>query len=134
MAKSKTRPFAGIPNRVMEHPDFHALSANSVRLLLWFAYQYKGNNNGKLCAVHSQLCDKGFKSKSTLSAALRELQAGHFIELSKGSGLSKNGRTPNYYALTYESVDEIRGFEMDLKPTNKALRTFIDDIDNKRCA
>ena len=123
MAKSKTRPFAGIPNRVMEHADFHALSANSVRLLLWFAYQYKGNNNGKLCAVHSQLCDKGFKSKSTLSA-----------ELSKGSGLGKNGRTPNYYALTYESVDEIRGFEMDLKPTNKALRTFIDDIDNKRCA
>lgn len=134
MAKNKTRPFAGIPNRVMEHSDFNALSANSVRLLLWFAYQYKGSNNGKLCAVHSQLRDKGFKSKSTLSSALRELLAGGFIELSKGSGLSKNGRTPNYYALTYEKVDEIRGFEMDLKPTNKALRTFIDDIDKKRCA
>ncbi len=132
MAK-KTRPFAGIPNRVIEHPDFHSLSANSVRLLLWFAYQYKGSNNGKLCAVHSQLHDKGFRSKSTLSAAIRELIQKDFIELSKGSGLGKNGRTPNYYALTYESVDEIRGFEMDIKPSNKARRTFIDEID-KRCA
>ncbi|MEQ3638644.1 MAG: hypothetical protein ABNH03_02715 [Alteromonas sp.] len=134
MAKSKTRPFAGIPNRVIEHPDFHALSANSVRLLLWFAYQYKGDNNGKLCAVHSQLHDKGFKSKSTLSAALKELLNKGFIELSKGSGLCKNGRTPNYYALTYESVDDIRGFDMDIKPTNKALRTFIDDVDKRRSA
>lgn len=134
MAKSKPRPFAGIPNRVIEHPDFHALSANSVRLLIWFAYQYKGNNNGKLCAVHSQLHDKGFKSKSTLSAALKELLTKGFIELSKGSGLSKNGRTPNYYALTYESVDNVSGFEMDIAPTNKALRTFIDEVDRKRCA
>ena len=132
MAKKK-QPFAGIPNRVMDNPSFHALSANAVRLLLWFAYQYKGNNNGKLCAVHSQLHDKGFKSKSTLSAALKELLQNDFIELSKGSGLGKNGRTPNYYALTYESVDEIRGFEMDIKPSNKARRTFIDEID-KRCA
>lgn len=127
----KTRPFAGIPNRVMEHADFKRLSANSVRLLLWFAYQYKGNNNGKLCAVHSQLHDKGFKSKSTLSAALKELLQKGFIELSKGSGIGKNGRTPNYYALTYESVDEVHGFEMDIKPTRKALRSFIDEIDKR---
>jgi len=126
---SKTRPFAGIPNRVLEHKDYHSLNANSVRLLLWFAYQYKGHNNGKLCAVHSQLHDKGFKSKSTLSKALAELLQKGFIELSKGSGMNKNGRSPNYYALTFEKVDEVRGFHMDIKPTNKALRTFIDHID-----
>lgn len=127
----KPRPFAGIPNRVMEHRDFCNLSGSAVKLLLWFAYQYKGNNNGKLCAVHSQMKDRGFASKTTLSKAVQELTLKSFIEVTKGSGVSKNGRTPNYYALTWEPIDEIPGFKMDIQPTSKALRTFIDEVDKR---
>lgn len=133
-ANKKPRPFAGIPNRVMEHPSFHELSGNAVRLLLWLAYQYKGANNGKLCATFTQMQARGFKSKTTLSRAIKELTHGDFIELTKGSLVSKNGRSPNYYALTWENIDEVRGFQMDVQPTNKARRNFIVELEKNKAA
>jgi hypothetical protein len=129
---AKPQPFAGIPNRVIDHPDFNKLSGNEIRLLLWFAYQYKGKNNGKLCAVWSQVKHRGFKSQTTLSNAIKGLRQKGFIELSKGNALTQNGRTPNYYAITWEMVNDIPGFQMDLKPTRTALRTFIDVVDKHK--
>lgn len=123
-------PIAAIPKRVIEHKDFIGLSHKAVRVLLWLAYQYTKTNNGKLCAVHSQLSEQGFASKSTLSSALKELRDKEFIYLTKGSRESKNGRTPNYYALSWAPIDEIKGFEMDVSPTTTPGRTFKDSIDN----
>ena len=133
MARNKNNgpQIAAIPKRVIEHPDFLSLSYRALRLLLQFAYQYNKRNNGKLCAIHDQLKDKGFASKQTLSEALKELHAKRFIELTKGTTTSKNGRSPNFYALTFWGIDDIAGFKMDAKPSPKPTRTFNDAIDKR---
>lgn len=129
--KRKAQRFAGIPHRIIEHKDYASLSGNAVRLLVWFAYQYNGRNNGKLTAIFNQLEEKGFNSKTTLASAVKELRQKGFIELTRGSVFNKHGKSPNYYAITWESVDDIPGFDMLIKPTNTALRTFIDQIDKR---
>jgi predicted transcriptional regulator len=129
--RAKTKRFAGIPHRVIEHKDYASLSGNAVRLLVWFAYQYNGKNNGKLTAIFEQLKEKGFKSKTTLAAAVKELRNKGFIELTKGSVFNRHGKSPNYYAVTWEQINDIPGFEMIVEPTNKALRSFHDEIDRR---
>jgi hypothetical protein len=65
--------FAGVPDTVMDHPDYINLSFSAKALLFEFARQLYGNNNGKLCATFEQLKLRGWKSDSTLRAKLKEL-------------------------------------------------------------
>ncbi len=129
--RSGKNPFAGIPNRVIEQKDFATLKPSELRLLIMFAYQYRGNNNGKLCAVFSQAQKFGVKSEQSLSNAIKGLLLKEYIQVTKGSISQAHGRTAVFYAVTWEKIDEIKNFNMDIEPTNKAYRTFIDDIDNR---
>ena len=49
------------------------LSAYGTKLLVDLLSQYKGNNNGDLCATYSILQQRGWRSKGTLSKAIKEL-------------------------------------------------------------
>ena len=121
--KAKER-FAGIPHVVMNHPDFIGLSGNSIKLLLEAARQFNGRNNGKLCFVWSQMANRGWNSKTTLSTAKKELLANNLLVISKYGGLLQGKGIPQYYALAWQQVDEINGFEMDIEPTIKPIRSF----------
>ena len=121
--KPKER-FAGIPHVVMNHIDFIKLSGNSIKLLLEAARQYNGRNNGKLCFVWSQMSERGWKSKTTLSSAKKELLANNLLVISKYGGLLNGKGMPQYYALTWQQVDEINNFEMDIDSTMKPIRSF----------
>ena len=117
-----------IPKHVMEHPDYYELSGSAVKLLNEVAKQYTTYNNGKLCIVWSQLKERGFKSQTTLNRAKNELIDRNLIKLTKHGYFSQGARFPNFYALTWANIDEVPGFDMDVSPSNKALRHFRKDV------
>ena len=131
MAKStmngKRRPviksFAGIPRIVMDTDDYKNLNGNAIKLLLELAYQYRGNNNGDLSATFSHMRKRGFKSKETLTNALRSLQGANLIiRTREGMFLNPGGRCA-LYALTWLPIDECKG-KHDLSPTVTPVRRF----------
>jgi hypothetical protein len=120
--------FAGIPDRVMDHPDYYNLSFSAKALLLEFAKQYRKTNNGKLCAVHSQLKPRGWNSDSTLRTNLKELREANLIIVTKYGLYGAGKRLPNYYAITWQPIDEIKGFTMDVEPTVTPPRKFSCEL------
>lgn len=131
--KTKVR-FAGIPHSVMQHPDYYKLSGNAVKLLVELAMQYNGRNNGKLCAVFSQLRVRGWNSQGTLDRAKKELLKADLIVKTKINTFGQNGKSPTYYAITWQKIDEIVGFHMDVKATSKPLRVFSLEHKNTKAA
>lgn len=105
-------PFAQLPRHVYDTDEFAALSFRARSLLLELALQYKGRNNGKLCASHSVVRQRGFRSKDQLSKALRELTQGGWILLTRQGGLTK----ASWYALTYRPIDALPGLEVKPGP------------------
>jgi len=119
--------FAGIPHAVMNHPDYIALSASAIRLLLELSYQYNGHNNGALSAVFSSLHRRGFNSKTTLAKSLRELEEKRLMIRTRESRFLNPGRRCALYALTWLAIDECPGKELDVRPTAVPPRSFTVD-------
>jgi hypothetical protein len=114
--------FKSVPVKVLNSDSYKGLGYSARALLMELTLQYNGYNNGKLCAIHNQLEERGFKSGCTVTAAIKELLDAKLIALSKLN--YKGSRKPNYYALTWESVDHISDFKMDIADTVRPLRWF----------
>jgi hypothetical protein len=124
MRKTKqknTRSFAGIPRVVMECPDYVALGPNAIRLLVEMACQYKGRNNGDLCPSYTLMKPRGFKSKATLTKAIRELVAADLLMLTRQGG---RNNTASLYAITWEAIDDLPNKRLEVSATRKAPRSF----------
>lgn len=65
--------FFALPNAVLESPNYRMLSAQAVKLLCDLGSQFKGANNGDLCATWSLMHARGWKSRDTLGHALGKL-------------------------------------------------------------
>ena len=102
--KSKREPgrFLALPAAVTNSPAFVRLSPYAVKLLIDIGSQYKGHNNGDLCAAWKIMKPRGWRSEATLHKAKQELLNANFItEMRKG-------RRPNVcalYALTWLDLD-----------------------------
>jgi hypothetical protein len=126
--KSKARgdkvSFAGIPRHVMDHPDYKRLSGGAVKLLLEFARQYKGKNNGDLTAAYAVLKDRGFSSKATIARCIKELlESGLVIQTRTGKFINPGGVCA-LYALAWNAIDECPGKRLEVKPTRTPPRKF----------
>lgn len=97
--------FLALPTNILKSPQYAALSAQAVKLLVDIGAQYRGSNNGDLCATWKVMHGLGWKSRNTLGYAKSELLRAGFIEITRGGGL----RFPTLYALTWRSVDECGG-------------------------
>lgn len=122
--KEKGDSFAGIPRTVMAHDDYRESSFSARALLSYFAYQYRGWNNGNLSASYRQLKPWGFGSKSTLTKALRELQARNLVLQTRTGRFQNPGHLCALYALTWCQIDECPGKNLEVGPTNVAPRRF----------
>ena len=121
--KHKQKPsFAGIPRAVIECPDYTNLSGNAIKLLVELAYSYKGWNNGDLCPAWTLMKERGFRSKATLTRAIKELVASDIIMLTRQGQFIRN--KAGLYALTWTPIDECAGKQLDESPTQKPLRNF----------
>ena len=125
MARGKHKQkssFAGIPRAVIECPDYTNLSGNAIKLLVELAYSYKGWNNGDLCPAWTLMKERGFRSKATLTRAIKELVASDIIMLTRQGQFIRN--KAGLYALTWAPIDECAGKQLDESPTRTPPRKF----------
>jgi hypothetical protein len=92
----------GLPKVVIEHGNFTKLTPYGNKLLIDLGQQYRGKNNGDLCATWVFMVERGWKSKDTLNNALRELEYYGLIIQTQAGGLHK----PSLYALSWNRVDK----------------------------
>ena len=117
--RQTTKSFVMFPHDVMEHERFRTLSPRASKLLLDIASQYRGNNNGDLCATFNQMKKRGWRSSDQLNKAKKELVEKGFLVVSRQGGLNK----PTLYAITWFPVHECGG-KLDIKPTTTASRNW----------
>ena len=119
-----TQSFAGIPRKVIRHLDYPKLSGNAVKLLVDLAFQYRGKNNGDLTTAFSVLSKRGWNSRQTIDRAKRQLVENELIVETRPGGFLNPGGRCALYALTWLSVDECPGKNLEVKPTTVPLRSF----------
>lgn len=105
--------FVAIPSVVFNGRAYLSLGAQGRMLLMDLLAQYKGNNNGDLCASFKLMKTRGWKSTHTLYKAKQELlESGLIVETRKGSFPSK----ASLYALTCYALDDCNG-KLDIEPS-----------------
>ena len=107
----------------MDTPDYQALSGNSVKLLLELAYQYRGGNNGDLQATWTTLKGKGWRSKTTVSKALKALVDANLITCTRQGVFTNPGGRCALYALNWQPIDDCKG-KLNVEPTSTPPRRF----------
>lgn len=103
-SRRENKRFFGIPYEILCHPNFVRLSSQANKLLIDIGMQYYGSNNGDLCATWSIMRARGWKSKETLSDALRELEHFQLIVVTQVGGQNK----PTLYALSWNVIHKTR--------------------------
>lgn len=117
--KRTINSFLALPHAVLDHPDFINLSPRATKLLLDVSTQYRGCNNGDLCVAFSIMEKRGWKSKSSLQYAIKELLKSDLIRLTRQGGR----KIPNLYAITWQPIDECNG-KLDISSTRLAPKSF----------
>ena len=113
--RQTTGSFLRLPHHVLQHETFRTLSPKATKLLVVIAAQYRGSNNGDLCAAFSLMKNRGWNSCDQLDKAKKELVAKDVIRVARQGGLNKC----NLYALTWFPIDECKG-KLDIASTTTA--------------
>ena len=120
--------FGGLPKIVWTNPSYSNLSGNAVKLLMDFACQYNGHNNGDLTNAYSVLKTRGWRSKDTIRRATLELiDAGLIIQTRQGR-FTNPGGVCSLFALTWQSIDECPKKHLERGPTTTPVRKFSLEI------
>jgi hypothetical protein len=112
--RTESGSFTAIPHAVQDSANWRACGGTAIKLLCDLARQYRGNNNGDLCASMSILKPKGWTSPETVTFALRELRHYGLIVLTRQGSLL----AASLYALTWHAIDECGG-KLDCAATVK---------------
>ena len=107
--------FVMMPHHVLGHDNFRTLSPRATKFLMDLLAQYRGNNNGDLCAPLSLMRERGWNSSDQLHKAKRELIEKGVIMVTRQGGLNK----ANLYAVTWFPIDECNG-KLDVRSTTTA--------------
>ena len=100
--------FVQIPHFVMESLKYADLDPYALKLLHELVRQYKGGNNGNLCAVQSELAARcrTWKSKDMLTKKLAILESeGWIVKTRQGSKLDGC----NLFAVTWWPINACPG-------------------------
>ena len=127
MGRQTTQPFLSLPHNVLDHESFRTLSPRAAKLLIDIAAQFRGYNNGDLCAPLSVMKKRGWKSSDQLFKARKELLDRGLILTSRQGGLNKC----SLFALTWFQIDDCKGKldtpSTDVAPHNWKLWSDPDD-------
>lgn len=105
--------FVAVPHACLNHANYTRLQPRAVKLL-WDIYaQYRGQNNGDLCAAWSVMQNRGWRSKDQLNKALGELQSSGWIIKTRQGGRNQC----SLYAVTFQAIDECHPKRLDVPPT-----------------
>lgn len=104
--------FVPLPHAVIRSEAYAQLNAQAVKLLNDLLAQYRGDNNGDLCAAWKLMHKRGWKSRDTLRKALAELKDKEWIIVARQGGK----HMPSLYAITFYAINECGG-KLDISPT-----------------
>ena len=93
-----------IPHDVLESKNWANCSPLACKLFIDLLSQFKGKNNGDLCAAMGLMEKKGWKRSQSITEATRELRHYGLIKLTRQGGLNK----PNLYAVTFQPIDDCK--------------------------
>lgn len=98
--------FLTIPLSVLQSRAYVQANPYARMLLLDLAMQYRGDNNGDLCAAWKVMQPRGWRSEETLQKAKRDLiELGLIVETRKGARPNK----ASLYAVTWCALDQCGG-------------------------
>ncbi len=104
--------FVSVPLSVLRSRAYIEASPYARMLLFDLLEQYRGNNNGDLCAAWKLMRPRGWRSEATLNKAKRELlELGLIVETRKGARPNK----ASLYAVTWYALDDCGG-KLDISP------------------
>lgn len=116
--------FLPLPVRVLQSQALANLSPHASKLLLDLASQWRLGNNGDASAAFEKvLRQRGWKSKTTLHKALRELLDSGLIVQTRQGSLHKC----SLFALNWLAIDECSG-KLEIKATSRPLNYLLDSI------
>lgn len=95
-----------------ESPEYADLSPRAVKALIDIFCQYRGANNGDLCAAIGVMRARGWRSKDQLAKALDELLDKGWLMVTRRGGR----HLATLYAVTFMSIDPCGG-KLDVKAT-----------------
>ncbi len=108
---------------MLDHPNFFTLSTRAVKLLIDIASQYRGTNNGDLCATYSVLRKRGWTSNDQIQKGLNELlDRGWLIKTRQG----RRPRVASLFAITWEPIDDCGG-KLEVPATKTAPNDWRQD-------
>jgi len=99
-------PHIRVYHHLMNSPAWLALSGSGIRLWLDMRLKLTSYNNGNIEAVFSILRHRGWRSKTTLHKALRELEAAGFIVQTRQGGIACMSRICSLYRFTDQDAPE----------------------------
>jgi hypothetical protein len=99
--------FAMIPVEVLTSEAYRTLPNWAVPVLVAFAAQYRGNNNGDLALSWSMARLFGIDSKWQLTASIAMLLERGLIQKTRQGGKKPLG--PCLYALTWQPINDLKG-------------------------
>ena len=107
--KRETGGFVALPHAVLRSRDFASLSPFALKALMDLLSQYRGDNNGDMCAAWKVMAERGWRSRDSLGKALRQLREKSFIVVTRqgiaGSIARAKQRVPTLYAVTFYEID-----------------------------
>ncbi len=92
---------------ILDSPPWRTLTHADVRVYLAMRRKLGKTNNGDINATLAEMKHAGISSSSTLSTALRRLEALGFIEKTRQGGIAFGGKLCSLYRFTDESTYEI---------------------------
>lgn len=122
--KNKSGRFVAIPHAVMDSTSFTQLGGSAVKLLLDIAYQYNGSNNGDFTVAYGYLKTRGWRSKGTISKAVKELTNADLILKTRQGKFQNPNACCDLYAITWQAIDECNGKSLEVAPTRTPPRKF----------
>jgi hypothetical protein len=122
--RRETGRFVALPHSVLSSTDYIGLTTKSKALLVDFAYQYNGRNNGDLTAALAILSKRGWKRNATISSAANELMTANMIIRTREGKFQNPHSRCALYALSWQSIDECSGKNLEVNPTTTPPRKF----------
>ena len=121
-----------VPHQVMRSESYRNLHGRAVKLLCALAFQYNGRNNGDLTAAWSVMSNQhGFRSKTTLRRAVKELLDANLITKTREGFFQNPGGQCALYAVNWLPVHDCPGKRLERKPTIQPLRRFSMEQNRK---
>jgi hypothetical protein len=112
--------YVPLPHVVIRSEEFSSLSPFAVKALLDLLAQYRGDNNGDLCAAWTLMRLRGWRSKDSLAKGLTELRDACFLIVTRQGGKHR----ATLFGISFYSIDFCGG-KLDLKaPTRVFMGTW----------